>query len=463
MEEKENVYQHLRDFVDEYLDRAEHGGYVCPCCNSGTHENKTGALHIYTGAKRGGEYPTGFSCFSAGCDLGSIPNRTIIEMAAYVFKEDYHGARKELNDWAKTKGISIEELDNGFKVWESTGMRYMPKQTNLYGHIRKFLAEKYLTHEIDKGYKSERTEYKPDLSKVNYHKNNLFNGMPIESLDIQRSFNFTKYVNTCKYMLEDTKYYLLRGISTETAEKLGWGYDPKWVHPNKIAHEMRERNCNETQARAALEKHGLTTPRLIIPHITNDGVIHAYEARSTRLKEFESEKAVAKEKIGKEMPLYNYDATMKKKPDVVFVVEGPIDAASFVEIGIDAISTNGTNGVEKFAKKLAIEEKKPMIVIAMDNDRAGFNGASKLMSILDEYKIPYYAPRVYEPLCTNEEKGNEKNMFHGGKDANDYLMADREGFKKSMKAILKRAKDKLRKQEIKVDQKPQNNSNELKK
>lgn len=462
MEEKQNVYQHLDDFVEEYLERADHGGYICPCCDSGHHENRTGALHIYTGVNRGGDHPTGFSCFSAGCELGSIPNRTIIEMAAYVFKENYHGAREDLDNWAKAKGISIEELDRGFEVWESTGMRYMPKQTNLYGHIRKFLADKYLTHEIDKDYRS-KGERNADSSRVNFKESNLYKGMPIEALDIQRSSNYTRYIKKRQYYLEDTKYYLLRGISKETAEKLGWGYDSKWIHPHKIEAEMKERGCTEAQARTLIEKHGLATPRLIIPHITNDGVVHAYQARSTRLQEFESENAVAKEKIGKQMPFYNYDATMKKQPDVVFVVEGPIDAASFVEIGLDAICTNGTQNVEKFAKKLAIEKKKPMIVIAMDNDRAGLSGGNKLASTLAEFGIPYYYPRMVEPLYTKEAKGNEKNMYHGEKDANDYLTADREGFKKSMKAIYKRAKDKLKRQEIKIDEKQKEKTNELKK
>ena len=66
-----------------------------------------------------------------------------------------------------------------------------------------------------------------------------------------------------------------------------------------------------------------------------------------------------------------------------------------------------------------------------------------MVKLLEEDKIPYYLPRFYE-------EGNTKNFYGGYDDANEFLVADKEKFKKNVTAALKLANDKLNKCEIAV-------------
>ena len=439
--ERTNIYEYLMDFMEEHLEKRKADTFVCPCCASGTHKNKTAALHVWPrpgiDAEGNKIYPKGFSCFAGGCELDKdrMKNRTIVEMAAYIYMNNVNGARKELDEWAEKNGVSKDTIDAGFANWVDNKRNFMDKEYGLYNILRRHLSDKYMTKLRDKEYVSKAKTVVGGIVKKERR---------VENLEIQRQFDFTQYCKTMQMCLQDTKYFLMRGISEKTAKKMGLGYDPAWLHPYLVEATCREKKCEEKQARAVLKKQKKETPRIIIPYRTDDGRIHAYEARSTRLAEFEAKSAEPKEKVGKEMPIYNYSDVMKNKPDTLFVVEGPFDAMSLIEIGVENVVAIGTTNNRKLVDKLALEEKVPLVIIALDDDRVGRNATESMVKLLEEDKIPYYLPRFYE-------EGNTKNFYGGYDDANEFLVADKEKFKKNVTAALKLANDKLNKCEIAVD------------
>lgn len=201
-----------------------------------------------------------------------------------------------------------------------------------------------------------------------------------------------EYYKQCRENLSKCDYLRNRGISDEIAKKFIIGYDFNFYGIG-----------------------GKKWQALIIP---TDGV--SYSARNI---DKNADKKERSKKHGVET-LFNY-ATIKTTPDKpIFIVEGEIDALSFSEIGENAISLGGVANYRKIAKKVKFykdkyqSEFKSYFLIALDNDEKGKEFAEKLKEDLEKHNL----------------KGYILNDIYGQyKDANDYLVADKEGFIKAVK------------------------------
>ena len=190
-------------------------------------------------------------------------------------------------------------------------------------------------------------------------------------------------------MPEAQSYIPNRGISLETAKRLGLGYMPAWRSP------------------AAVRKGKTTYPsqRIIIP-INN----YSYEART--LDPNTPRQYTYINEGGKGILFAQY---LSSEP-LIFVTEGNFDAISCIECGYPAIATEGTQGVDKLIETLRAMQKPPKLLVQLDNDKAGDKAQEKLIAGLKALNISYRLINI----C------GEK------KDPNDHLTANREAFIKAL-------------------------------
>lgn len=117
------------------------------------------------------------------------------------------------------------------------------------------------------------------------------------------------------------------------------------------------------------------------------------------------------------------DALLFGGREYVFVCEGQIDAMSFEEIGLSAVGLGGVNEVSKLVQKLKEKPCNKILVLALDNDKAGKRATGKFIEELAEAEL-------------DQEYIVISGLFSKYKDANGFLVADREGFIERMKAVV---------------------------
>lgn len=203
----------------------------------------------------------------------------------------------------------------------------------------------------------------------------------IQAQDFTPSKEFFKQASA---MIEFTHYR--RGISLDTLKKFNIGYVGQWKHP-----------------KVASNSYVPDSPRLIIP---NDG--GGYLARDTR----EGTSKYAKQRVGN-TGLFN-SAALKQSEQPVYIVEGEIDALSIIDTGGQAVALCSTSNANKFLE--VVKENTPAItlIISLDTDDAGKKAADTISSGLKELNISFY----------------RHNLPVEYKDANEFLMKDKEAFTK---------------------------------
>lgn len=193
--------------------------------------------------------------------------------------------------------------------------------------------------------------------------------------------DLTEFFRQAAANIERTDYH--RGISLETLKKFHVGYMPKWRVNDKAPY----------------------SPRLIIPNDSG-----GYLARDTRAEQEQYKKM---RPTGYPVGLFN-SAALNQTSKPVFVVEGEIDALSIIDAGGEAVALCSTSNVGKFIE--AVKEhagKMPPLIIQLDNDIAGQANERKLTDALRELKFFSYRHLVLPEKF---------------KDANEFLMNDRDGF-----------------------------------
>lgn len=211
--------------------------------------------------------------------------------------------------------------------------------------------------------------------------------------------DYREYCNRCAAILQGEgggpgrEYLERRGISMEAARICGIGYDP-------IADPAGK---------------GHPRPRVILP-------LHGKEATGYQARAISDEGLPAQYRKMNPAgtPVYPFNeailwADFVDRETPVFICEGPFDALSFLEIGFCALSLNGAGNVGKLLERL---EKRPTlatIVVCMDTDGPGQKAAQELRQGLDRLNISH-------TVC------DLKKYAEGIKDANEFLVKDREAF-----------------------------------
>lgn len=201
--------------------------------------------------------------------------------------------------------------------------------------------------------------------------------------------DYTDYLHKCHENVEQTDYFSKRGLSKKTIERFNLGYD--------------------------LEKKVATIPY----NPDCKGYVHRILWNSdNKYCKFGNE-------IFNIDALYDssVDALLFGSRDYVFVCEGQIDSMSFTEIGLDAIGLDGVNEVYKLVKQLKEKQCHKVIVMALDNDKAGRRATGKFIEELAETEL-------------DQEYIVLSDLYGKYKDVNEFLVADREEFIKRMKQVI---------------------------
>ncbi|MCD5556444.1 toprim domain-containing protein [Lactobacillus delbrueckii subsp. lactis] len=200
----------------------------------------------------------------------------------------------------------------------------------------------------------------------------------------QTSTNFREQLEAWHANLNQTDYLQKRGITQTTAEIFNLGYSPL---TNSIIIPYGQDGYYVQRALNPIEKHD----RYRFP-------------------------------IG-QVRVYNAEALKECK--TVFIVEGQFDALSIMqESGVGAVATSAsqTQLIVKTLQKFKEQDPtiNPTIILSMDNDRAGQKANRALQRDLEARGFTCYV---------NPVNGDYK-------DANEFLVKDREGFRQKLQHVI---------------------------
>ena len=193
--------------------------------------------------------------------------------------------------------------------------------------------------------------------------------------------DYGDYLKQCRAAIDGGMAYLQgRGFTAETVARFNLGYDAA--------------------------QNAITIP------VNNSR--HAYAAR------YLDPDAPHRYKSHGRLDVFNVADLYKGEP--CFVVEGQFDAMSVGQAGGRAVAIMGSN-VNALYRQLEGRKPSAALIIAMDADEPGRKKAADMAARLDALKIPHVTA-----TWTVE-----------GKDANDRLVGDREGFGRDVAANVARA------------------------
>ena len=317
---------------------------------------------------------------------------------------------------AKTSGYICPLCDNGAGA-NGTGIDIDPRAKNpntyhcfkceFHGDLLQLIQEKDNLDSKKEAFKKACEIYGITLTADNHYSLNG-NAIPVKKKAPERApetaREYTDYTEKLHsmYNADNTHnayvYLQSRGISQETAQRLGFTYNPAEYY-------YKGRHTREA---------------LIYPATRIDGG-KTYQARFLDVPPGEKgteDKAQWAKDGGS--GIFNAEALYQDKQPV-FIVEGAIDASSIEELGFKAIAINSTSNTKLIAPAIQSKRTKAKrFILALDN--AEIDDAGRLAT---------------KKFLINAEKALtncvfEVNICEGKnyKDANEYLLHDREGLKK---------------------------------
>ena len=196
------------------------------------------------------------------------------------------------------------------------------------------------------------------------------------------ALDFTDYYTACQERITDpraARYLESRGLSIKTAKAYGLGFDPE----------------------ADTAGAGCKAPRLILPTSKSH-----YVGRRTD----GGDKAKKLNPKGSSPALFNGKSLGTDGP--VFVTEGIFDALSIAEAGGEAVALCSTANIDKMLEMFKTKRPAAFLLLALDADQAGSNGAERLRKGLESLHIPCKVVDICE----------------GAKDPNEALCKDKASF-----------------------------------
>ena len=218
----------------------------------------------------------------------------------------------------------------------------------------------------------------------------------------------------------DFKNYISkRGISESIAQEYGLGYIKDWRSPKALKEN----------------KNPPATPRVIIPTST-----YSYVARDTRDAPLTSKRDFAKMKEGS-VNIFNIMAL--EKTESCFITEGEFDALSFLELGYNALSLGSSANTRLFLTKLKTASICCPFILAFDADDAGIKATIEIQEGLKELGATFFTAEILKSLTEDNTPKFTSQLYKNYKDANEFLVKDRGGFKKEIDKFLYRLNDQI--------------------
>ncbi|MDE5569211.1 MAG: toprim domain-containing protein [Ruminococcus sp.] len=208
------------------------------------------------------------------------------------------------------------------------------------------------------------TEFKDIIKELE----SKYNILPLQSVN-KKNKDYTRFFAIAEQHLHETDYLINRGISIETQRKFHCGY---------VANYQYNHNSQSTSA-------------VIIPTSNS-----SFMWRSTT------------ENIKQKRGTAHILNPTALENEYCFVVEGEIDCMSVDECGFSCIGLGSTSNIRKI---FSYDTSKTVIIIALDNDKAGCKATVELAKECDEHRVPYIIA--------------SKDIWNDCKDANELLVKDK--------------------------------------
>lgn len=328
--DREQARQEIRHRISckEYLTKSKGKLFVCPFCGSGTIKKKTGAVKLH-------ENTNTWHCFACG------KTGDVIDLYRNKTGASYNEA--------------LSLLANSLNITIDSGRPTETKQGGFLGDRGRNMPQN--SENAQEGEKTG-TGNKEDLTEY-----------------------FKKCQNGLNHETQAREYLKSRGISIETAQAYGIGFD-RQADPAGTGHPC---------------------PRMIIPTSTT----HYIGRRIDGVKDFEK-----LNNKGGTPDIFNKSALYAQDVQEIFITEGAFDALSILEAGYTAIAINSTANADRLIKQLEQRRTGATLIICMDKDEAGQRAAETIKAGLQKLNIAH--------ICAD--------ISGAFKDPNEALTGDRQAF-----------------------------------
>ena len=196
--------------------------------------------------------------------------------------------------------------------------------------------------------------------------------------------DYTNFFYVAEQHLHETDYLTKRGLSMETQRYFRCGYVPNYQYNH----------------------NSYSTPAVIIP--TSERSSFMWRSTTENVKQ---KRGTAR--------ILNFNSL---NAPYCFVVEGEIDCMSVYECGFACIGLGSTSNIRKI---FDYDISKTVLILALDNDKAGCKATVELENLCKEHKAPY----IVAPA----------DVWGNCKDANELLISDRQTLIRNLQALSERA------------------------
>ncbi|MGN1412436.1 MAG: BRO family protein [Oscillospiraceae bacterium] len=281
---------------------------------------------------------------------------------------------------------------------------------DLYAKLHN-IDDKTAIRELSEKYGNKPIQRKPQKIDTNRQEKEFIQKKIIEDIKISQTF------------VDNSAYMLRRGISKEVLQRFHVGFIPNWIHPNILY--KQQFGTDEEKKKYS---HVQGTPRAIIP--TSDNSYLSRDIRQNNEIPINAQ-SYTKMKVG-ETHILNIDALKTNK--IVIVVEGEIDALSFISLGYETIGLGSTSMSNQFIEKQYYEiigerskTERPILIWALDNDETGRKSTSNALRLCKIHNIPC--------ICV------DSNFYGQFKDGNEMMINNRQGLIENINKAIEQAKN----------------------
>lgn len=257
--------------------------------------------------------------------------------------------------------------------------------------------------------------YDPQFSKQNstLHVAGIAT-LQTESISIQGLYDFTEFVEETHASVEQTQYFKDRGLTEITIQKYKLGFAENGL--NQVQKYYNVFKIHPT----FLALYKFTLPvwdadgkcRYFVPRLDDSSVPSHYTEMPSKTLNLP----------GLRVSIFNSRYLEISQSSIMFITEGIFDALSIEEFQYPCLALNGTSNANKFFELISNRlDRDTSFVLVPDNDEAGEKLKQKFQQKLDELGIPFFVMNLPE-------------MY---KDANEYLIKDREGLEKMVNQTVK--------------------------
>lgn len=379
-----------------YLQKAKHGGYICPFCGSGTGSHHTGAFKLYDTNTW-----TCWACNKSGDVIDLCMNQT---------GADHNTALSLL---AQSIGIEIDPYRSGDRMTTEKNKSQAFGWEDVVNEPPAADKEKYPTPTP-----TESTQAHVEAAQGTQATQDDKTTSGQESQT--QTADYTQYYLLCRDRLKESPeaiaYLQGRGISVDNAIAHWVGYDPAADPagaPGAIGDVYRPHPC----------------PRLIMPTTKAHYVARSIDPETP--KAFEKLNP-SKDKGAGAPGIFNRGALYAQDVQYVFVFESITDALSCIEVGREAIALNSAVNTDRLVKCLESKGTAATLILCPDNDP----GEKTRERVIKRFR----------DLSESLDRLNIRNIMiediangTGGKDANEALQKNRAAFTSNVEAAIQKA------------------------